>query len=274
MIAPKPAPPRGLLNRAIGHRHFRHTRHLPSPELAPFIEHYWVVTWNLGSQPPYAQSVLPHPSVHMVFERDRSRIYGVMSGVFTYWLHGSGRVLGVKFRAGGFYPFLGHAVGDLANRDVPVMQVFGGEAAGWEDLILSQPDEPAMIARIEGLLGPYLPMPDPIVDRIGQIMAAIRQDRSITRVEQVVATSGYSMRALQRLFHAYIGVSPKWVIQRYRLHEAAEQLAAGTRNLADLAAELGYFDQAHFIHDFRTTVGQTPHAYAQRLAQPDAQHTG
>jgi AraC-like DNA-binding protein len=71
------------------------------------------------------------------------------------------------------------------------------------------------------------------------------------------------VRALQRLFSTQVGVSPKWVILRYRIHEALEQ--AGTRSDVDwaaLAADLGYADQAHLVRDFTTTVGVPPTAYA------------
>jgi AraC-like DNA-binding protein len=71
------------------------------------------------------------------------------------------------------------------------------------------------------------------------------------------------VRALQRLFSTQVGVSPKWVILRYRIHEALEQ--AGTRSDVDwaaLAADLGYADQAHLVRDFTTTVGAPPTAYA------------
>ena len=58
-------------------------------------------------------------------------------------------------------------------------------------------------------------------------------------------------------------MSPKWVIQRYRLHEAVEQLERGAEvDLAELALQLGYFDQAHFIRDFKALVGRPPGAYA------------
>ena len=57
-------------------------------------------------------------------------------------------------------------------------------------------------------------------------------------------------------------MSPKWVIRRYRLHEALERVNAGHRvDWAALAAELGYFDQAHFIRDFKALVGRTPAEY-------------
>ena len=82
-----------------------------------------------------------------------------------------------------------------------------------------------------------------------------------------------NVRTLQRLFDKYVGVSPKWVVQRYRLHEAAEQLAAGsTTSQADLAIALGYSDQAHFNRDFKAVVGTSPGEYARRVVRspPDS----
>ena len=74
---------------------------------------------------------------------------------------------------------------------------------------------------------------------------------------------GLSARSLQRLFRRYVGVGPKWVLQRYRLHEAAERIADGEGgDWAAFALELGYFDQAHFIKDFKALVGCSPAEYA------------
>ncbi|MBZ9638723.1 helix-turn-helix domain-containing protein, partial [Streptomyces sp. PSKA30] len=75
---------------------------------------------------------------------------------------------------------------------------------------------------------------------------------------------GLSVRALQRLFSTYVGVSPKWVILRYRIHEALEHAGTHTDiNWATLATDLGYADQAHLVRDFTATVGVSPTAYAQ-----------
>jgi AraC-like DNA-binding protein len=66
-------------------------------------------------------------------------------------------------------------------------------------------------------------------------------------------------RALQRLCGDYVGVPPKWVIRRFRLHDAASRLAkAEDVNLTHLAQELGYSDQAHFTRDFKAIVGRSP----------------
>jgi AraC-like DNA-binding protein len=95
-------------------------------------------------------------------------------------------------------------------------------------------------------------------------VAALLHDREIARVEDVAQRFGLRLRTLQRLFARYVGVSPKWVLRRYRLHEAAAALAREQeRPWAEVAAELGYFDQSHFIRDFTAAIGLTPVAYAQ-----------
>ncbi|MGH3243290.1 MAG: helix-turn-helix domain-containing protein, partial [Spirillospora sp.] len=74
-------------------------------------------------------------------------------------------------------------------------------------------------------------------------------------------------RGLQRLFHEYVGIGPKWVIRRYRMLEAAGRAEAGARvGWADLAAELGYTDQAHFTRDFTAAVGTPPARYAREAS--------
>ena len=74
-------------------------------------------------------------------------------------------------------------------------------------------------------------------------------------------------RRLQRLFANYVGVPPKWVIQRYRLQEAIWRLAQpDAPDLASLAQELGFFDQAHFSRSFAELVGSTPLDYRRSQA--------
>ncbi|MGC2278440.1 MAG: helix-turn-helix domain-containing protein, partial [Candidatus Acidiferrales bacterium] len=65
-----------------------------------------------------------------------------------------------------------------------------------------------------------------------------------------------------------VGVSPKWVIRRYRLHEAIEKFNSCSRpDWAQLALELGYFDQAHLINDFRSIVGYSPSQYQKLITK-------
>ena len=100
------------------------------------------------------------------------------------------------------------------------------------------------------------------MDEIVALHAAMLADPAITRVEHLCALAGCSKRTLQRLFREYVGVTPKWVLQRIRLHEAAERMADGEGDWAGMAIDLGYFDQAHFIKAFKAVVGRSPADYA------------
>jgi AraC-like DNA-binding protein len=73
-------------------------------------------------------------------------------------------------------------------------------------------------------------------------------------------------RRLQRIFAEYVGASPKWVIRRYRMQDAAAKAGAGKVAWARLAADLGYSDQAHFSRDFAANVGVTPSEYSRMCA--------
>jgi AraC-like DNA-binding protein len=97
----------------------------------------------------------------------------------------------------------------------------------------------------------------------GRIVDTIAGDLDLRSANEVAARFGLTLRSLQRLFQDCVGVGPKWVINRYRMHEAIARVQAGQPvSWAALAQDLGYFDQAHFIADFRKLVGKTPADYA------------
>ena len=236
---------RGILDPEAARRHFRLERFAPADDLARLVDRYWTVAWDLTE--PYTQEIVSHPSVHLVFE-PAATVYGVVTSRFRRELRGRGSVLGVKFRPGGFHPFR-PAVHTLTDRALPAREVFG-----------ESPD--AGIAEVEAFLRARMPAPDPNVELIDDLYAAILADPAITRVQHLGAHCGLSVRSLQRLFREYVGVSPKWVLQRVRLHEAAERMNEGRASWARLALDLGYFDQAHFIKDFKAVIGRSPAEYA------------
>lgn len=267
MVRPKLIKPRGILELRRDAPMPGYGRFWPDQELAPFVEHYWTVEWDLAE--PEVREVLPHPSVHLAVERGRSRVVGIPAGRFTARLEGRGRVLGVKFRPGGFRPWIRGPVSELTGRTLPLGEVLDAGAAALEERALACADAAEAFELIQDWLGRRRPPRDERAEWIAAAVERAATDRGITRVEHLAGRLGIGVRALQRLFSEYVGVSPKWVIQRYRLHEAAERIAAGeVRDWADLALDLGYADQAHFIRDFRRWVGRSPGDYARRLPPP------
>ena len=122
---------------------------------------------------------------------------------------------------------------------------------------------------LETMLRQVGPIPDDRIPEVQSLVEWIAHDPSLTSVEGLSAASGLSIRAIQRMFRYYVGVSPKWMIRRCRLQEAAARVeAGGVENWAALAQQLGYFDQAHFIREFRQMVGQPPAEYLKRVRAP------
>ena len=260
-----PGHARGILHRVAPIERFRHARHVPDGPLAAFVQHYWIVRWNLAGHTPQPQETLPHPNAYLVFEPGSALVAGVATGRWTRLLEGDSFAFGVKFRPGGLRPFLGRAVSTLTDRQLPLGEVFGDDG-GLPARVCACADEHAMIDLVHAFLLARLPAPDPQVERVAALVAEIDADRSLTRADALAARHGIGLRALQRLFDDYVGVGPKWVINRYRLHEAVERLADGDAvDWSALALDLGYFDQAHFIRDFRRLVGRTPGEFARDL---------
>ncbi|MFE0508378.1 DUF6597 domain-containing transcriptional factor [Streptomyces sp. NPDC058964] len=258
---------RGIVDAAELFAHVDFRRREPAEPLRPYLEHYWLIDWDLPR--PYASHVVPHPSVNVVFQRyggqePFAEISGVGLGLFTQKLEGSGRVCGVQFRPGGFRPFApGHPVSDWTGRRVRLPDAPEPYPDADPGAVLGPDDEDARVAALDAFLLSLDPRPDPQADQAMALVDRVRTDRTVRRVADLARSEGVSVRLLQRLFAAYVGVGPKWVILRYRIHEALER-AETDRALdwAALAADLGYADQAHLVRDFTATVGVPPTAYA------------
>jgi len=270
------APPAvGILRPEVQDALVRRDRLEPPPELATWVEHYWTVAWELDD-PGFVAEVVSHPSVHVTVESgDRPRfghvlpaglVHGVITRRFSQQITGSGRVFGVKFRPGGFGAFTGADVGAWTDRVVPLAAAFGaGLADALVGDVLPLESDAARAAVVHELLLSRVPVRDERYDEVLAIVREIQDDPTLTTVELAARRHARSERTLQRLFRRYVGVGPKWVLQRARLHDAVHRIDSGlVTDLASLALELGWFDQAHFTRDFTALVGQSPAAYAAR----------
>jgi AraC-like DNA-binding protein len=264
------APPKGVIDPRGAARFSRMERYEPSARLRPFLDCLWLVEWNLVGHPAVEQRVLPSPHAHLVIGTGVTGLFGVVRGAYARSLSGTGRIVGLRFRVGGLRPLLGRPVATLTDRTVPVETLIGlapDAAQTAEAAVLAAAGDEAVIRAAESLLEPHLPAPDPVVGEVAGLVAGVRRPDGARRAEALAEEAGMTLRSLQRLFHDYVGVSPKWVIRRYRLQEAAFRLAQGSSiNLAELAADLGYFDQAHLARDFARLIGRSPSDYLRSQA--------
>jgi AraC-like DNA-binding protein len=211
--------------------------------------------------------------VHLHIRDGRAELMGVVRGTYSTTIEGVGYVIGVRFRPGGFYPFVRQPVSRWTDKTVCLDEIVSvdQEAASrarnlWNMIGACDGDAKAQAsiaaAQLDALLIGLHPASDSTAEEMASLVAAVSASRDVRRVADLVRASGRSERTLHRLFLRYVGVTPAWVIRRYRLHTAAERLTTGrTTDLQGLAYELGYADQAHFIRDFRATIGITPGEY-------------
>jgi len=265
-IDPAVKPARGLLHKQTSFEHFELTRFEPSADLAGWVEHHWMILYDLGDRPPYTQRNLSHPNQHVVIDsRGETGIFGAATGVFETTLDGSGRVFATKFWPGAFRPFFGRAVSALSDTYQPIEAVFSRTSTALQEEFTGLNDPLGMAERMEEMVRARLPEPDEKAGLARRIVRFAEANLELVSAGELARAFGLGLRALQRLFDEYVGVSPKWVIDRYRMLEAVEALnAGGAETLTDLAHRLGYFDQAAFNHAFERLTGAAPGTFLTR----------
>jgi AraC-like DNA-binding protein len=256
---------RGVLHPKVSRRHYSLTRFAPGAGLGHVVQHLWVVEWDLPE--PFTAHVLPHPNVNLCAMAGRTAITGTGRRVFVQRLEGAGRVVGVTYRPGAFRLLHDAPARSLTDRELPVTAVYDVDAAALEQRLVAL-DVPSALHLVDEMLRTRVPPPDVTAALAGAIVDAAVDDRSLGRVEHVAARFDMPVWRLQRLFAEYVGVTPKWVLMRARLHDATDAVADGhPPDWARLAAELGYCDQAHLIRSFKAAIGMTPVAYVRRSAE-------
>jgi AraC-like DNA-binding protein len=297
LTGPIPDPPlepverdsRGILDPGLLQQRVRLTRYQPPPALDGLVDRLWAVAWDLPPGVVHRQQVLTHPGANLsvgtadgqpgdLAARDpEARLNGVARQLSTRMLVGRGWAVAAMTRPGGLGALALGSAADWTDRVVPL-----GEAVALDEAVLlaeivAEPDEEARAGLLAAALEKSV--------REDQVTAALRvaavarlaeTDRSVRRLADLCRLAGMRPRTLQRMFLRYAGVSPTWVLRRYRLLDAAEAVRDGQPvSWAEIAAGLGYADQAHLITDFRAATGQTPGAYAAaQRAEPEAPEQG
>ncbi len=262
MAAFQETAPRGVLDPVAARARFSLTFHRPVPELAHAIDRHWVVRWDLKDGDSYVQEVLPHPCVNLAFEAGSSGIFGIPTARFRRELTGAGEALGTRLRPGASSLLSDLEAWRLTDSVLPLAGLLGPAGAELEREVLSRDEIEEGIPIVESFLLARAGTLDSGALLVQEVIDGMLCAPHDTTVAELANRHGVAPRTLQRLFRRYVGVGPKWVLQRYRMHEAAERMLIDPDlDLARLALDLGYSDQAHFGNDFHARTGRTPAAY-------------
>lgn len=241
----------------------------PSPPLARFVHCYWTLAGRGGGAP---QTIFPDGRMELVFQTGdtftqigedgtRSQPRRLLIGQMRrYVIIAPGehvRSFGIRFRPGGAFPLLGFPQGEVEDRILPLDDVHAALSTELSRAIEEATDP---VAALEGVLLNRMPS---LEDNpaVGAALSSIIRSRGQSTVTAVAAEAGVTSRQLERGFRERVGIGPKMFARIVRFQRV---LQAEPVNWAALAADSGYFDQAHLVRDFHQFTGETPSAWAAR----------
>ena len=242
-------------------------RYAPAPDLEGLVQRFWIPVWSVAPGHEAVQRVLQHPVCLVVVTPDYARFYGVVPGLSTTRLSGDGWAVGVMLAPAAGFLLARRPVTAYTDRSVDVGEILGDD--GLVERVrtamaadpLSPASHAAAMAACTDALRAYLPV-DREGELVNRLVAHVEEHPDVLRVAQLCEAFDLTERALQRLVSRRLGLTPKWLISRRRLQEAAERLRTDARPMSELAALLGYADQAHFTRDFSRVTGTTPGRFA------------
>lgn len=220
------------------------------------------------------ERVLPTGTADLIFRgEDCHDLRGAMTGPRSRYVTVSTKqpftAIGVHFKPGGAYPFVGRATVDLADAGASLENLWGAAAHELTDRLarVVTPDdrfrvlEQALLARLrEGFVPQH---------RIRLGLGLFERFGGLISVREVVERLGMSRRRFVDDFRSEVGLSPKVFCRLQRFSAVLGRVAAVTEvNWADVAHAVGYWDQAHFNHEFREFCGLTPSEYLTRRVAP------
>lgn len=239
---------------------------VPKPPLSDFVELLWLYD---GFAVPHARErLLPTGTVELVVNLREDQpdfrlpvVAGPHSRPSLLDTAHAASVIGAHFRPGGAFPFLGVPAGELHNLEVTLDTLWGGRAEELRQRILAAPTHQARLDVLESALlsAARRSARHPAVAFALRELSAVPAPR---RVGEVVAAVGLSQRAFIERFRSEVGLAPKLFARVMRFQEVVRRVH-GARQVdwSQVALACGYFDQAHFINDFRELSGLTPAAY-------------
>lgn len=226
---------------------------------ASLVEWFWIPEWDLAPGRSSRQELVAYPALNLVVAPDGVTLSGASSRASHRDLRGRGWAVGALLRPS--------AVGALEEEPAALVdreRAFEApdlHAAVTAAMVSGEGHRERAVAAFSAWLTARV-VPDEGARRADGLVELLLGDDGALTPEEAAARLAVSVRTLQRMTHRYVGLSPAAMIRRRRLQEAALRVREGAgEELAAVAAELGYADQAHLTRDFQAVLGIAPGAY-------------
>lgn len=246
-------------------------------ELQPFVRCYWSLDAPAVEEPE-RQRIVPDGCMEMIFHygdlyyqytadgkahlQPRSFVFGQITTPLEIAPAGISGIIAVRFQPDGFFPFSPVPLQAMDDRAVSLTELFGSDGVSLEENVLQSRDNTDRIQLIETFLVKKL-QAEVSINRITRsAVEALIESGGQNSIHELASQLQINRRQLERKFSKATGLSPKQYSKVLRLQNAFKLIGQGTfQHLTELALEAGYYDQAHFVKDFREFTGVSPRQF-------------
>jgi AraC-like DNA-binding protein len=242
-------------------------------ELSTLVKCYW--TLESPKEDPQKQTIIPDGCMEMIFHygdlykqylengisiiQPRCFVIGQLTRPLEIEPTGKTGIFSVRFHPGGFEPFATIPIKEMENKAVSLDELFGVEGQEIEKKILKTRSVSEKIKHIETFLSDRLAITETIDRVIKATVETILTANGQLSVNELSKQININRRKLERKFSSAIGLSPKQLSKTIRLQATLKMLLNKEfTSLTTLAYQGEYYDQAHFIKDFKEFTGLTP----------------
>jgi AraC-like DNA-binding protein len=270
----------------------------PMAALADFIECYWELR-TTGDDPARADRLIPGGRVELIFnfaapihwlmEADASggslvggaQIMGQRDRIYFVRQTGDADLLGIRFKPGGLKVFTGMPASALLNSMVPAEELFGAMVNEWASRLYRPAKDEDRIHILDGF---FLKLLQPAAQEWMVVRSAVEGIRAgpgfrggpeESTVQEICEQTGWYYKKLERAFLQTVGYTPKYYSRIVRFNKAIRHMSKGKPSLTSVSYLSGYYDQSHFIRDFKKFAGTTPggfHTEDHKMADILIQH--
>jgi len=252
----------------------------PSDTLKPFIQHYWTFTTDRAIDDAIypsgylelAINISDGGVVSVLDDRyitmPSVEVLGQLTSPARIITNGKTRLLVTRFYPHATSLFFPNPIADFTNDSVDLLDVFKEDATDLHARMMDQPTLLQKISLLDAFLVKQLAKTKKHMPQVYLINSIVRQAANGSEapdIESIALQHGFSERYIQKLFLDYVGITPKRFFNIRRFNKSLELVRTSSASLTSIAYECGYYDQAHFIKEFKTFTGLTP----SQLQQPD-----
>ncbi|HEY6504180.1 MAG TPA: helix-turn-helix domain-containing protein [Chitinophagaceae bacterium] len=249
----------------------------PPPELQPFVKCFWTLE-DEATGAASRQRVLPDGCMEMIFHygdlyrqyfedgssviQPRSFVFGQITKFIEIEPTGVSGIVSARFLPDGLSQFLEIPIAELEDKAVSIIDLFGEKGKLLEEKVLAATGNQERIKLIEEFLLSFLADPGMVDTVTKACIDVIIQSQGQMGVVELADKMNINRRNIERRFTSAVGMSPKQLSKVVRLQATLKMLEQKKfTSLTSLAYENGYYDQAHFIKDFKEFTGMSPKSF-------------